>query len=153
MNDVGVTEIPAILSTLAANIVDFETDRVTASALEVAKVGVADTIGVALAGLPEPCTQILMTTPGVASAPGPCVIFGTDKRTSALDAALVNGVSSHALDYDDFSSVFGGHQSAPLVAPLFALAVEQGRSGRDILTDYVAGFEVEHRFARALHPH
>lgn len=153
MNDVGVTKIPAILTTIAAHIVDFEPDRVSLTALDVAKVGVTDTIGVALAGLPEPCTQILMATPGVANAPGPCVIFGTDRRTSALDAALVNGVASHALDYDDFSSVFGGHQSAPLVAPLFALAVEQGRSGQDILTDYVAGFEVEHRFARALHPH
>ena len=33
-------------------------------------------------------------------------------RTSALDAP-VNGTASHALDYDDFWGVLGGHPSAP----------------------------------------
>ena len=39
--------------------------------------------------------------PGVAEAPGPALIFATDRRTSVLDATLVNGTASHALDYDD----------------------------------------------------
>jgi len=72
---------------------------------------------------------------------GGALVFGTVRRTSALDAALVNGTASHALDYDDFSSDLGGHQSVPLVAPLFALAEERGASGLRLVLAYVAGIE------------
>ncbi|MDP4796469.1 MAG: MmgE/PrpD family protein, partial [Rhodospirillales bacterium] len=140
-------EAGAVLSVLASRIVDFDYRTITPKALQTAKAGITDTIGVTLAGLPEQCTQILLQTPGVADAPGPCLIFGTDKRTSALDATLVNGIGSHALDFDDFSDVLGGHQSVPLVPVLFALAEEHGLSGNDLLGAYVVGFEVEHRFA------
>ena len=153
MDGMNSKEAGAVLSVLASRIVDFDYRTITPKALQTAKAGITDTIGVTLAGLPEQCTQILLQTPGVADAPGPCLIFGTDKRTSALDATLVNGIGSHALDFDDFSDVLGGHQSVPLVPVLFALAEEHGLSGNDLLGAYVVGFEVEHRFAMAMHPH
>jgi len=80
-------------------------------------------------------------------------VLGTDKQTSALDATLINGTASHALDFDDFSDVLGGHQSVPLTPVLFALADEHNLSGQQLIDAYVVGFEVEHRFAMALHPH
>jgi 2-methylcitrate dehydratase PrpD len=49
---------------------------------------------------------------------GPCTLFGTNHKTSALDATFFNGTASHAPDYDDFSQPMGGHQST-------------GRSGAD----------------------
>jgi 2-methylcitrate dehydratase PrpD len=119
-------------------------------AMNIARTGIIDTIGVTLAGVPEACTRILLKTPGVATAPGRALIFGTETRTSALDAALINGTASHALDYDDFSSDFGGHQSVPMVAPLFALAEERGANGMQILLAYVAGMEALIRLARAV---
>ncbi len=119
-------------------------------AISIARTGIIDTIGVTLAGVPESCTRILLKTPGVATAPGRALIFGTETRTSALDAALINGTASHALDYDDFSSDFGGHQSVPLVAPLFALAEERGANGKQILLAYIAGMEALIRLARAV---
>jgi 2-methylcitrate dehydratase PrpD len=79
--------------------------------------------------------------------------FGTARRTSSLDATLLNGTASSALDFDDFSSIMGGHQSVPLVAPLFSMAEELGLSGRTIIEAYVVGLEVEHRFALAVHPY
>jgi len=153
MDGLNSKETDSVLSTLAARIVDFDPHVISASASYTAKAGITDTIGVTLAGLAEPCTQILLQTPGVADAPGPCLILGTDIRTSALDATLVNGTASHALDFDDFSDVLGGHQSVPLVPVLFALAEAHGLNGRDVLGAYVVGFEVEHRFAMAMHPH
>lgn len=153
MDGLTAEQTTSILGTLAKRIIDFDASGISDKALHTAKAGIADTIGVTLAGLPEPCTQIALQTPGVAEAPGPCLIFGTGKRTSALDATFVNGIASHALDFDDFSDVLGGHQSVPLVPALFALADEHALSGRDLITAYVIGFEVEHRFAKALHPH
>lgn len=142
-----------ILGTLAQQICGFDPLRITDHGLHIAKVGIVDTIGVTLAGLPESCVQILLNVPGVGDAIGPALLLGTSQRTSTLDATLINGTASHALDFDDFSSVMGGHQSVPLVAPLFALADERGLTGRQIIDAYIVGLEVEHRFARAVHPH
>jgi 2-methylcitrate dehydratase PrpD len=122
----------------------------TLQATTLARTAIIDTLGVALGGMAEPCTAALLRTPGVADAAGPCTIFGTDRKTSALDAAFVNGTASHALDYDDFSQPMGGHQSVPLVAPLFALAEERRLSGARLIESYVVGVETEVRLARAV---
>jgi 2-methylcitrate dehydratase PrpD len=89
----------------------------------------------------------------VAAAPGVSLIFGGSRRTSALDATLINGTASHALDYDDFSSVMGGHQSVPLIALLFALGEERHASGRQVMAAYIIGIETEIRIARAVNYH
>lgn len=121
------------------------------------KLGILDTIAVTLAGAPEECTRLLLGTPGVADAPGPCRILGTARRTSALDACLVNGTASHALDYDDVNNFLGGHPSAMLVPPLLAIAemprVSGQVSGRDAIAAYVAGFELETQLGRAVNYH
>ncbi|NBQ75945.1 MAG: MmgE/PrpD family protein, partial [Acetobacteraceae bacterium] len=140
----------AITLRLAEKVLAFSRKDMTPRAMNIARTGIIDTIGVTLAGVPEDCTQILLRIPGVATAPGKALIFGSTRRTSALDAALINGTASHALDYDDFSSDFGGHQSVPLVAPLFALAEERGASGMQVMVAYAAGLEALIRLARAV---
>lgn len=144
---------PTIVQELAQRVLRFDSSRLTPRAILQAKASILDTIGVTLAGYQEPCTQILLKTPGVATAPGPALIFGSSRRTSVLDAALINGTASHALDFDDFSGVMGGHQSVPLVSALIALAEERGGGGIDLIAAYVMGVEVQIRFARAVNFH
>ncbi|MDB5839311.1 MAG: mmgE/PrpD family protein [Herminiimonas sp.] len=143
----------SVLSILAEKISTFDISRVSGRAMTQAKHCILDTLGVTLAGSREACTQILLRTPGVATAPGPCLILGSSRTTSALDAALVNGTASHALDYDDICGDFGGHHSVPIVPMLLALAQDRGGSGRQFLTAYIVGVETEIRLARAVHPH
>src|ERR1700692_4038752 len=112
-----------------------------------------DPVGGTLAGIGEEGPRILLRVPGIAAAPGPALILGTDRRTSVLDAALVNGVACHALDYDDVAGSMGGHPSAMLVPALIPLAEMLGSSGRDLVTAYVVGFETECRIARGVHHH
>lgn len=138
---------------LARNIRTISYDGLSQLARNRAVIGIVDTIGVTLAGSTEDCVTILTETPGIADAEGPAALIGGTRRVSMLDAALINGTASHALDYDDFSSDFGGHQSVPLVAPLFALAEAEGKSGRDLVAAYAAGVETEIRLARAVHWH
>jgi 2-methylcitrate dehydratase PrpD len=138
---------------LAHRIHAFGAKDITARALATARTAFIDTIGVTLAGSAEPCVRILLDTPGVADAPGKCSVFGTNRKTSALDAALLNGTASHALDYDDFSQPMGGHQSVPLIAPLLALAEERQLSGEAVIAAYVIGIETEIRLARAVNYH
>jgi 2-methylcitrate dehydratase PrpD len=139
-----------ILEQIATRICDFDLNAISPEAYRLAKTAIIDTLGVTIAGASEPCTTLLLATPGVATAPGTCSIVGTSRQTSALDATFINGTASHALDYDDFSQPMGGHQSAPLVAPLMALAEERGLSGLQLLQSYIVGIETEIRLARAV---
>ena len=119
-------------------------------AIHWAKVGILDTVGVTLAGAREDCTRIV---DGIAArgATGPSLIFGGNRRTAPLEAALVNGTASHALDFDDMNNTLGGHPSVPILPALIALADEIGASGRDFLAAYVAGFETECKVATGVH--
>ena len=119
-------------------------------AIHWAKVGILDTVGVTLAGAREDCTRIV---DGIAArgATGPSLIFGGNRRTAPLEAALVNGTASHALDFDDMNNTLGGHPSVPILPALVALADEIGASGRDFLAAYVAGFETECKVATGVH--
>ena len=138
---------------LAERICAFRPEQMTARALSQSRTAIIDTIACTLAGIREPCAALLLGTPGVAEAPGEALVFGTDRRTSALDATLVNGTAAHALDYDDVSGVMGGHHSAPVTAPIFALGEQLKISGRRALAAYVIGVETEVRLARAVNFH
>ena len=142
-----------LATALAERICAFRAEHMTARALADARSAIIDTLGCALAGTSEPCVRLLLATPGIAEAPGSALVFGTQKRTSALDAALVNGTASHALDYDDVSGVMGGHHSAPVTAPIFALGEELHLSGLRALAAYVLGVETEVRLSRAVNFH
>ena len=143
---------------LAKRITALRYEDLPAEAVRWAKVGILDTVGVTLAGSADPSATIVA---GVLSSNGPSLVLGTSKRTGPLDAALVNGTASHALDFDDCNNTLGGHPSAPILPALFALADETGASGRDFITAYVAGFETEckismgvnfYQYTRGWHP-
>ena len=153
MTGYSMPQRDSVASRLAEKICGFGRPNWTPRALLQARTSIIDTVGVTLAGMGEACARLLLETPGVAEAPGASLIFGTDRRTGALDAALVNGTASHALDYDDVSGVMGGHPSAPLVAPLFALAEARNISGERLISAYMVGVETEIRLARAVHHH
>jgi 2-methylcitrate dehydratase PrpD len=120
-------------------------------ARERAAVAVCDTVGVALAGAHEPAAQMVraMVT---ADSRGPCRILGTGDRAGASEAALANGVATHALDYDDMCFVSLAHPSCALVPAALAAAELAGASGRALLDAYVVGFEVECRLGMVMNP-
>jgi 2-methylcitrate dehydratase PrpD len=142
-----------IASSLAERITGVSYDGLPADAVHWAKVAILDTVGCTLAGSTEPCARIVdRVTTGGASC-GACLIFGTNRRSTPLDAALINGTASHALDYDDVSNTLGGHPSAPILPALFALAETHAVDGRAFIAAFVAGFETETRIARGVNFH
>jgi len=122
-------------------------------AIHWAKVGILDTVGVTLAGALEETTRIVQDALALGAGAGTSLVFGGNLRVSALDAALINGTASHALDFDDMNNTLGGHPSAPILPALFALADETGASGRDVIAAYVAGFETECKLGLGVHFH
>ncbi len=143
--------------TLALQIADrihaLNAEDIVPDAAEWTRHAFIDTIGCTLAGMAEEAPHILMRVPGVAECAGPALIVATNRRTSVLDATFINGTASHALDYDDVGGVLGGHPSAMLVPPLFALGESLGSTGRDLALAYVVGFETMCRIARGVHFH
>jgi 2-methylcitrate dehydratase PrpD len=138
---------------IAERVCAFRPEHLTQRGLSGARTAIIDTLGCALAGVGEPAVRTLLATPGVAEAPGPALVFGSGRRTSALDATLINGTAAHALDYDDVSGAMGGHHSAPVTAPIFALGEQLQVSGRRALAAYTLGVEAEVRLARAVNFH
>jgi 2-methylcitrate dehydratase PrpD len=118
-----------------------------------AKVGILDTVGVTLAGSREDAARLVEKVLARGAGTGRSLVFGASRRLSALDAAIVNGAASHALDFDDCNNTLGGHPSAPILPGLFALADEAGASGREFIAAYVAGFETECKIGLGVHFH
>jgi len=135
---------------LAERIISITAADITAEAMDWSTIAVLDTIGVSLAGASEPCVKLLLDVPGVATAPGPALILGTARRTSMLDAALVNGTAAHALDYDDVCGMSGAHPSAPMVPSLLALAEAHNLSGKDLLISVMVGIDIQNRIGRCV---
>ena len=121
-----------------------------AEAVYWAKALMLDTVGVTLAGVGEEAPRIMRELTLRGAAQGPAVVFGCDLRVNALDAALVNGVAAHVLDFDDCSNTMAGHPSASILPALFAAADEYGASGTDFIAAYVAGIEVNCKFSRGV---
>jgi 2-methylcitrate dehydratase PrpD len=119
-------------------------------AVGAAKVGILDLVGVTLAGSVEPTTRIVA---GVVPQGSESTIFGSPRRAGMLDAALVNGTASHALDFDDMNNTLGGHPTAPILPALFALADTTRVDGRGFIAAYAAGFEVECKIGLAVNFH
>ncbi len=126
---------------LATRIVATSFEQITAQAMHYAKIGVLDTMAVGIAGSGDEAALIARRVSGAAD--GPALVWGTDTRISTLDAAFVNGVAANVLDFDDCTDNLGGHPSSPILPALIGLAEERGASGREVLTAYVAGFEIE----------
>jgi len=111
---------------------------------------IADTIACAIAGAPEEVVRKLAAV--LPMAPGPATLLGQPGRAHVLDAAQINGVAAHALDFDDCNLEMDGHPSVSIVPALLALAEQRECSGADLLTAYVAGVEAEIRIARLSNP-
>lgn len=84
---------------------------------------------------------------GAAQSP----VFGRRDRLDALNAAMVNGTSSHVFDFDDTLLSCSVHPTGPVAAAQLALLGHRSTSGADFLLAFVLGVEVEARIAQAVH--
>lgn len=111
-------------------------------AVEAARGAIMDCFACMLAGSREELADILSRYVAAESAAPVASVVGRGFRTSAANAALVNGAMAHALDYDDITQITKTHPTAVLLPAALAVAEESGASGRDMLLGYITGFEV-----------
>ena len=107
---------------------------------DAARVGMLDCVGVMIAGAGEQPVAIVasMVTPSLQNDGAPEIPSG--RNLDAPDAALVNGVAAHVLDYDDVA--IAGHPSTVLTPAILAEGWTLHASGEEAVAAYVAGYEL-----------
>jgi len=114
------------------------------------KLCVLDSIGCCLHGVTLPWTKSVESMVMDEGASPIASIFGTPYKTSAGNAALVNGTAGHAFEFDDMHKESILHPGSIAIPVLFALVEKLGKvSGKDFLTAMVCGYEVGTRVGNA----
>ena len=129
--------------------------------LHFGKRSILDGLGLALCGATSQASRLIRQhLRSLSCSSDEAAVLGSDLRLAPRFAALANGTSMHADDYDDTQlavakdRVYGllTHPTAPVLPAVLALGELDHRSGQDVLTAYLVGVEVETKIAEAIHP-
>ena len=134
--------IANILAEFAAHL-DYE--NIPATVCERAKHLILDSVGIAHASGTYHFASVAMAAAQALSEGGDSPVIGSSKKLSLRDAALVNGILCHGLDFDDTHSAGVIHTTTSTFPCALATAGHVNASGRDLLVAYIIGVEVAAR--------
>lgn len=110
-----------------------------------------DWLGSALAGKGAPQVEAIEAFARVMGPQvGPSTIVTSRRKTSPYFAAMVNAAASHVVEQDDVHNGSVFHPATVIFPPVLAVAEAEGKSGREILTAAIAGYEVGIRIGEFL---
>lgn len=122
--------------------------------VDIAVKSVYNWAGCAIGGYAQPAPAVALeaVTPFLGGM-GNSTILATDTMVDAQTAALINGIASHADDYDDTHRDNPIHPSGPVLSALLAAAEWKAPvSGQDFLTAFIAGVEAECKLGVSVFP-
>ncbi len=144
------TEAPAVASATQEILRFVMSAKPDAAVLAAASRAVLDTLAVTIAGGAEPGVRALLGSLDPDPRPAAVPSFWNDAGYRRDDAALLFGMASHVLDYDDVSMLTVCHPSAPVLSALLAAAPREGVSGPVLLEAFAIGTEVLIRLGQAM---
>ncbi|WP_158807710.1 MmgE/PrpD family protein [Beijerinckia sp. L45] len=163
--DTAIAQTPPITHSLTGKAPPPEVTRILAHYAATAKVdAIPDAVrkeatrtlfnwvGSAVGGSRQDAPSHAVAALGPFSGPPQASLFGRHERLDALHAALVNGISSHVLDFDDTHLRTIIHPAGPVASALMAFAEYRPVPGVDFMTALVLGIEVECRMGNAVFP-
>ena len=109
-------------------------------------------VGCAVGGSRQGAVAHAVAALGPFSGPAQASLFGRTERMDAMSAALVNGIGSHVLDYDDTHLRTIIHPAGPVAAALTAFAEYRAVSGEAFMNALVIGCEIECRMGNSVFP-
>ncbi|WFU18115.1 MmgE/PrpD family protein [Bradyrhizobium sp. CB3481] len=145
------SEVSGVSRTLAELVAATSWADVAAQQHE-AKRSILNFFATALGSAHDPAVTIALQTLLPFSGAATSTIIGRDERLDAIGAAFVNAISANLLDFDDTHPETIIHPTAPVAAPVLALAEARGLHGRNVLTAFILGVEVECRIGNAVSP-
>jgi 2-methylcitrate dehydratase PrpD len=154
-------KIPGLTKYVGTFVVQTKYENIPADVIELGKKSILDGLGLALAGSRAesgPISRKYIEQAGACL--GKATVIGTTQKTAPQFAALVNGISIHADDFDDTQlaaakdRVYGllMHPTVPVLPAAFALAEQRTVSGKEWMLAYHVGVEVECKIAEAIAP-
>ncbi len=111
-----------------------------------------DTIGVGIGGRHDDASEIAARWVCSNKEIQQATLWARGHNATCANAAFVNAIQSHVLDYDDSSINLRGHPSATLVPVAIAVGESIGASGIEVLAAYAVGLEVSTKLSPALGP-
>jgi 2-methylcitrate dehydratase PrpD len=115
-----------------------------------AKHRILDTVAAMVSGSALPpgimATKFIRGQGGISEAS----VLASNIRTSAINAALINGMLAHSDESDDFEPITKTHPGSAAVAAALAMAEKEHRSGSEMILAVVLGYDVGCRFLLAL---
>jgi 2-methylcitrate dehydratase PrpD len=120
--------------------------------LQDAKHRILDSVAAVVSGSALPpgvmATKFIRTQGGTPEAS----VLASDIRTTAINAALANGMLAHADESDDFEPTTKAHPGSSVVPAALAMAEKDHRSGMEMIRAVALGYDVGVRFLLALGP-
>ena len=156
MNDTATAQQPAagkgapdkrLRQILAEFVVGFDLKKVPPEVIDRARVAFIDTIGVSVAGSHEEVAHIVAEMVKAEGSAPQCTVIGQSFRASPQLAALANGVSNHAMDYD--FTFLNGQSVAAVIPALLPVAEVTKATPADVLGAFIVGCEVAARINRS----
>jgi 2-methylcitrate dehydratase PrpD len=119
-----------------------------------AKLHILDALGLGLASTAQDygkrTLEGVVAMSAVDGGEGNCSVIGRSERLGVRDAALVNGVLIHGLDFDDTHLASIIHPTATSLPAALALGESLDASGAELLAAFLAGAETSIRVGLAV---
>jgi 2-methylcitrate dehydratase PrpD len=110
-----------------------------------AKLHMLDALGAGLASNAQDFAARSAAGVSALGSPGDCSVVGRAERLEVRDAALLNGILIHGLDFDDTHLESIIHPTATSLPVALSLGESLGASGEQVLTAFLAGVETSIR--------
>jgi 2-methylcitrate dehydratase PrpD len=141
-----------ITGRLARYMVESRTRTLPPDVLRECKHRILDTFGAMVSGARmkpgEMALKYVRALGGVEEA----TVIASNFRTTAVNAALANGMFGHADETDDFEPVTKAHPGCSVVPSALAIGERSGGSGMDMIRAVALGYDLCCRFLMALGP-
>ena len=137
--------------TLAQFIADTTYESLPASTVEAAKIAILDGVANVVAGSVQELADIIGRYTRESGGAPQASVVGWGFKTNPPAAAFANGVFGHCLDYE-IQGFPPTHGTSSCLPAALALAEHHHASGKDVITAYTLGWEVQGRLRAASAP-
>jgi 2-methylcitrate dehydratase PrpD len=120
--------------------------------IRLARLALLDWLGSALGGGREEPALMALRVLGAQGGSPQATLLPSGEKTSALNAALGNGIASHILELDDVHRGSIVHAGAVVMPAALATAEMLHANGRKLIEAIVAGYELAIRVGEAVSP-
>jgi 2-methylcitrate dehydratase PrpD len=142
----------AQIDTLAAFVAETRWRDIPAAVQDHARLVLLDTFGVILAGSQRPEVSAIRARLAATAGSGATLYARGAPLNDPRTAALLNGIAGRAIELCEGLRLISGQAAAQVLPAVLAMAEAQHRSGEDLITAFVLGYDAAARLCHAFTP-